>query len=197
MVVSGPSMSPLLNGDHKPDIPNTCDRVLVNKIRPSGTRRKPLERGMVIAFVTPHDPEKVALKRIIAVAGDVVKPRSKDYPGGQEEVVVPYNHLWIEGDAGNDKKSVDSNVFGPISEALVVGEATAVLYPFRHAQRMDWKTWKGCDRVRKDAMKLENPDDKANEVILERVLQSRMREKDADLREAELRSVIQKDKMAK
>lgn len=37
-----------------------------------------LRRGQIIAFYTPHHPEKLAVKRIVAMAGDVVCPQRRD-----------------------------------------------------------------------------------------------------------------------
>ncbi|RAR13368.1 isocitrate dehydrogenase subunit 2 mitochondrial precursor [Stemphylium lycopersici] len=44
------------------------------------------------------------------------------------KVVVPYGHVWIEGD--NWRKSLDSNDFGPISKGLIQGKAVKV-----------WRDW--------------------------------------------------------
>lgn len=52
---------------------------------------------------------------------------------------MPFNHLWVEGDAQDPKKSLDSNTYGPISVSLVTGRAVAVLRPrFRW---LDWADW--------------------------------------------------------
>lgn len=86
-------------------------------------------RGDIVLYSKPHNPEEIAVKRIVGVAGDLVTPL-KGYPGGQEPVVVPYNHLWVEGDVGDRKKSVDSNYFGPISKAMVHGRVVAMWSPW-------------------------------------------------------------------
>ncbi|KAK4947685.1 hypothetical protein LTR10_013631 [Elasticomyces elasticus] len=133
MRVTGPSMSPLLNADYESGLFSAFDRILVQKVmfpdrpgaRPTLSRWQ-VKRGQLVVFYAPHDPEKVAVKRVIGVPGDRVKPRA-GYPGGDEPVVVPYNHIWVEGD-GNT--TLDSNAYGPISQNLVIGFV-----------RMTWKPW--------------------------------------------------------
>ena len=169
MSVTGPSMAPLFNGDHRPDQPNDRDRVLINMLYPD----KGIQRGMVVAYRTPHDPQKIAIKRVVGLPGDVVRPRSKNYPGSQEGVLVPHYHLWVEGDNANNNKTLDSNCFGPISQALVLGKVVAVLRPLRHIQFVNWQAWAGCERVTKDAMKLPSDDDEADVAIRQRIQKSR------------------------
>lgn len=48
--------------------------------------------------------------------------------GGVGKVVVPYGHVWVEGD--NWRKSFDSRDFGPISKGLIEGRAVWV-----------WRDW--------------------------------------------------------
>ncbi|KAL6247422.1 hypothetical protein RBB50_005768 [Rhinocladiella similis] len=135
--VRGPSMQPYLNPTYSPDLPEPAsDRVLLQKVlfpgRPSIVFRNPpfqLHRGQIIVFYAPHDPTKWAIKRIVAVPGDRVTPRP-GYPGGDDQVVVPYNHIWVEGDADGRDKTVDSNWYGPISQNLVIGVAKAAWTPW-------------------------------------------------------------------
>ena len=65
------------------------------------------------------------IKRIIATEGDTVETRSP-YP--ERNVVVPQNHLWIEGDEGFHSK--DSNVYGPVTKLLVIGKVKYVVWPW-------------------------------------------------------------------
>jgi len=123
---------------------------------------KTLERGDVITFWKPHKPEELSIKRIIATEGDTVYPqrgyaldpqlrkeRLWGFPdgipdvdedavsAGEEElgkVVVPYGHVWVEGD--NWRNSYDSRDFGPISKGLVIGKATWI-----------WRSWMQVIRV--------------------------------------------------
>lgn len=46
-------------------------------------------------------------------------------PAEAGKVVVPYGHVWVEGD--NWRRSFDSNDFGPVSKALIDGKAVRVL----------------------------------------------------------------------
>ncbi|EXJ82582.1 hypothetical protein A1O3_06395 [Capronia epimyces CBS 606.96] len=145
MWVTGPSMSPLLNVNSSPELPQTSDAILVQKVmfenRPMFGLRLPkfeLQRGQIIVFYAPHNPEKLAVKRVVGVPGDRVKPLP-GYPGGDEPVVVPYNHIWVEGDANSRDKSVDSNWYGPISQNLVIGFVTMVLSPWYSPTVVNWR----------------------------------------------------------
>ena len=73
MTVKGPSMSPLLNGSAslKDDI------VYVSK-HPRTRSLRYLRRGDVVAFVSPLHPEKMAVKRVVAVEGDCVLRERRD-----------------------------------------------------------------------------------------------------------------------
>ena len=44
-------------------------------------------------------------------------------------VLVPKGHLWVEGDAVG--RSADSHWVGPVSRALLIGRAVAVIWPWR------------------------------------------------------------------
>lgn len=82
---------------------------------------------------SPLDPEKIAVKRIVALEGDLVRPRKH-----QPAIRVPKGHIWVEGDAGTDKESLDSNTYGPISTRLVTGRLTHILYPWKKFGRIRW-----------------------------------------------------------
>jgi inner membrane protease subunit 2 len=153
----GYSMSPFLNGDHVADEPNDDDWVLVD-VR-NGVKSA-LQRGMVIVYRSPHDPERWGVKRVIALQGDKIAPKP-GYPGGDEPLIVPWGHVWVEGDAEDRDKSLDSNWFGPISRNLIVGRVTWVLWPWRHFAEVRWKDPELPDRLQMDAVQLENPDDVA------------------------------------
>jgi inner membrane protease subunit 2 len=118
-----------------------------------------VKRGDVVTFWKPHKPGEMGIKRVVAIEGDTVYPmrgyaldpesykgRLKGMPDGLSDhdedsvaardggevgkVVVPYGHVWIEGD--NWRKSLDSNDFGPISKGLIQGKAVRV-----------WRDWWG------------------------------------------------------
>lgn len=82
------------------------DHVFVRK-RGAASEAK---RGDVVAFASPRHPEMVSIKRIVATGGDTVFPDDR-YPQG--EVLVPWGHVWVEGD--NWRDSLDSNDYGPVS----------------------------------------------------------------------------------
>ncbi|RKP30554.1 putative mitochondrial inner membrane protease subunit [Metschnikowia bicuspidata] len=118
--VSGSSMAPTFN----PGTETTAkDVVLVKKFNV----KKPnaLKYGDVVMFRSPSNPEKLLTKRVIGIQGDLIKARDPNYP--KATVLIPRNHLWVEGD--NAFHSVDSNNFGPISQALVVGKVAAIIWP--------------------------------------------------------------------
>ncbi|CAN3358102.1 mitochondrial inner membrane protease subunit 2 [Diutina catenulata] len=117
--VTGRSMAPALN----PATTTTAqDWVVVKKwgVRDVGG----LHRGDIVMFRSPHYPERLATKRVVAISGDTVYAKSP-YPKLKQS--VPRNHVWVEGD--NGFHTVDSNTYGPISVGLVVGKVVAVVWP--------------------------------------------------------------------
>ena len=109
-----------------------------------------LERGDIVMYNTPLRAEGTAVKRVIALGGDVVFLDGRRRPGtdadgearagertavkgwdvmaGREEgFKVPYGHVWCEGD--NWRASLDSNFYGPMSRSLIVGKALGVVWP--------------------------------------------------------------------
>ncbi|KPI43376.1 uncharacterized protein AB675_6996 [Cyphellophora attinorum] len=136
MHTNGSSMSPFLNPNNTPDLPETKDKLLIKKLgmenlgffrmkyTPDGTIR----RGEIVVFTTPHDPTKIAVKRVVGLPGDIVTPLSGF--DGPSEVIVQYNHIWVEGDVDDREKSRDSNWYGQISQNLVIGRVVAVLEPW-------------------------------------------------------------------
>jgi signal peptidase I len=144
MTVDGPSMSPFLNPNSaNGDLPLEKQRILVTDLKfktMMSISAKPkrldvvvegttLKRGEVVVFTSPTDPTRRAIKRIVGIPGDRVQPL-KGYAGGDEPVVVPYHHIWVEGDVGDRNKSFDSNWYGPVSAHLVIGRFAAVLTRF-------------------------------------------------------------------
>ena len=111
-------------------------------------------------FMNPLRPEAFAVKRVIALEGDVVvldgrrRPSVREGPepaavrawdawGGR--VKVPAGHVWVEGD--NLRESLDSNWYGPISKSLVTGRATAVVWPPRRFWTAPWVGFESRTRV--------------------------------------------------
>lgn len=85
--------------------------------------------------------------------------------------IVPFNHVWLEGDTEDPRRSLDSNTYGPVSVSLIRGHVKAVLGP--RMRWLDWADWEAGpvegdqsknayrqnvrDRVVKEAVKLERP----------------------------------------
>ncbi|KAL8613054.1 hypothetical protein ACOMHN_008823 [Nucella lapillus] len=71
---------------------------------------------------SPSNPSQRYIKRIVALEGDTVQTLDRT-----TVVVVPTGHCWVEGD--HHGRSVDSNIFGPISMGMITGKATHVVWP--------------------------------------------------------------------
>lgn len=101
---------------------------------------------MVIVFYTPSNPERRAVKRIVALEGDRVQTRA-DYP--VKWVDVPVGHVWVEGDnvERDGERSRDSNYYGPVSKGLVVGKVVGVVWPWGRRGWLKWEGWRGDGRV--------------------------------------------------
>lgn len=139
--VLGQSMRPTFNGACESDRDTNYDPtwVLVQVYNPNAAREKrrsfkegwlgTYNRGDIVVYHTPHDPDKISVKRVVGVPGDTVVPLD-GYDGGQDPVTIQYYQLWVEGDVNDRKKSMDSNHFGPISEALVKGKVIAAWSPW-------------------------------------------------------------------
>ncbi|KAL2834869.1 peptidase S24/S26A/S26B/S26C [Aspergillus cavernicola] len=137
--VRGPSMTPYLNEDY--EVMHTeRDLVLVRMWAAGGfggvERKRRIERGMVVTLRSPANPTNIAIKRIIGLPGDRVYTRE---PCMKESQIVPFNHVWVEGDAVDPRNTMDSNTYGPVSVSLITGRVVAVLRPrFRW---LDWENW--------------------------------------------------------
>ncbi|ERF76871.1 hypothetical protein EPUS_02582 [Endocarpon pusillum Z07020] len=179
--VTGPSMSPYLNTDFEDgatsvhDITRSTDRILLKLYRP----RYDLRRGMVVAFRTPHDPERWAIKRIVALQGDRVYPLAH-YPGLEalcgKGLIVPFGHMWVEGDVSDSNKkdsSMDSNIYGPVSTGLVLGKALNVNTSlFGRWIPIDSDHFKLPGRVQIDAVTLQDPDEEHQSQQFEAIFQN-------------------------
>ncbi|KAJ3106783.1 Mitochondrial inner membrane protease subunit 2 [Phlyctochytrium bullatum] len=128
--VSGRSMKPTLNPDTRKD----RDVLLVDKLSvASGS----LRRGDVVVLVAPHDPDVRLVKRVTALAGDIVRPReiisrplmavkAENFPWASSEgrphvLRIPKGYCWVESD--DHVYGADSNVFGPIPLGTCPGPA--------------------------------------------------------------------------
>ena len=135
--VEGTSMLPRLE-DH--------DRLFINKFV---YHFSAIQRGDVVVFHYPRDPEKSYIKRVIAEPGDrlridrgdvILNGRrleepyvpdeyrdSRSYP----EIVVPPDYYYMMGD--HRSISSDSREFGPVERDLIYGKAAFVYWPRRDA----------------------------------------------------------------
>ncbi|KAI1912087.1 hypothetical protein LOZ39_004460 [Ophidiomyces ophidiicola] len=162
--VGGPSMAPYLNATYGVE-DLARETVVVNKFfwtkdfehKSSGgignENWKGLRRGMVVMFRSPRNPEILAIKRIIGLPGDEITPRSSprelntqppssmDFTDLTQPQMIPYNHIWVEGDANDTSKSLDSNTYGPISMNLITGRVVGVVWPWEARRMLRWELW--------------------------------------------------------
>ena len=122
------------------------DRLFINKFV---YRISSIERGDIVVFRYPRDPEKSYIKRVIAVPGDRIRidrgqvwlndrPLSENYVPEQyrdnrsmTEMVIPDDCYFMMGD--HRSISSDSREFGPVERSLVYGKAVFVYWPARDA----------------------------------------------------------------
>ncbi len=124
------------------------DRIIVNEI---GLRFGSVERGDVMVFKYPLDPELNYVKRIIGMPGDTLEIREHGvYINGEllEEpylpedfsyspfgpVDVPQGSFFTMGD--NRPFSQDSRSWGFVPEENMVGEAVLIYWPFSSMGRI-------------------------------------------------------------
>ncbi|KAL9041239.1 MAG: hypothetical protein Q9180_001415 [Flavoplaca navasiana] len=139
MWVTGRSMYPFLNTDS--DRRLTRDVVAVSMWNPT----KGLRRGDIVVFRSPSNPDKVAIKRIIALEGDSVLTRDP-YPIPQQEVSL--GHIWVEGEHPEHTRwSYDSNTYGAVSKSLIIGKAMGVVWPWSRRSWISADGWRGSSRV--------------------------------------------------
>ncbi len=122
------------------------DRLFINKFV---YHISAIERGDVVVFHYPRDPEKSYIKRVIALPGDRVridrgivwlngKPLIENYVPEEyrdsrsyAEMVVPDDTYFMMGD--HRSISSDSREFGPVERSLIYGKAVFVYWPTRDA----------------------------------------------------------------
>lgn len=116
-VIDGISMKPTFN----PDTSLSRDRVLLWKFNVKNIRN--LKTDDVVFIKSPIDPTQIHTKRIKGMALDSIIPR---YPDIRSKVLIPLNHVWVEGD---NIHSIDSNTYGPVSSGMVVAKAVWIIWP--------------------------------------------------------------------
>jgi signal peptidase I len=122
------------------------DRLFINKFV---YHISAIERGDVVVFRYPRDPEKSYIKRVIALPGDRLRIDHGDVwlngkrqieayvpdefrdSRSQAEMVVPEGTYFMMGD--HRSISSDSREFGPVERSLIYGKAVFVYWPTRDA----------------------------------------------------------------
>jgi signal peptidase I len=122
------------------------DRLFINKFV---YHISAIERGDVVVFHYPRDPEKSYIKRVIALPGDSLRiDRGEVWVNGKHltetyvpeeyrdtkslaEMVVPLGTYYMMGD--HRSISSDSREFGPVDRGLIYGKAVFVYWPTRDA----------------------------------------------------------------
>jgi signal peptidase I len=120
------------------------DRLFINKFV---YHISAIERGDVVVFRYPRDPEKSYIKRVIALPGDTLRiDHGHVYVNGNllhepyvppeyrdsrslAEMVIPAESYFMMGD--HRSISSDSRDFGPVDRSLIYGKAVFVYWPAR------------------------------------------------------------------
>lgn len=130
----------------------TSEYLIVNEI---GYRFREPERGDVVVFKYPRNPQEYFIKRVIALPGESVEfkdgevyiyneiyedgvvldedylPEDREtFSNGRNEVVKLNNdEYFVLGDNRNASK--DSRVFGPVNKNLIIGSVLLRAWPFK------------------------------------------------------------------
>lgn len=109
------------------------------------------QRGDVIVFKSPQNPDIDYIKRIIGLPGDKISLQSNhfyvngvkleeaylspdlytyhgSYLSEGQEIVIPEDNLFVAGD--NRPRSSDSREWGPIHKSSIIGKSQLRYYPF-------------------------------------------------------------------
>jgi signal peptidase I len=138
--VEGTSMMPSLSDQ---------ERIFINKFV---YRIEPIQRGDIVVFRYPFDPQKSFIKRVIGLAGDRVRiAEGRVYVNGSmlsedyvpfaykdvvsyPEIVVPDHSYFVLGD--HRSRSNDSRDFGPVDLSFIYGKAAFGYWPMEKAGRV-------------------------------------------------------------
>lgn len=80
-------------------------------------------RGDVVTLISPITT-RLATKRIVALAGDIVSTRP---PRPGRVYTIPEGHVWVEGD--EQFHSSDSNEYGPVAVNLIQSKIHSIIWP--------------------------------------------------------------------
>lgn len=143
-IPSGSMIPTLLIGDHilvnkfiyGTKIPFSAKRVLVFK--------KP-ERGDIIVFKYPENPEKDFIKRVVATGGDVIEERNKSVYVNKKAAAEPYvQHSDSSVKAGgNDPRDNFGPLTVPDGKVFVMGDNRDQSYDSRYWGFVDLSEIKG------------------------------------------------------
>ncbi|MFP4497229.1 MAG: signal peptidase I [Vulcanimicrobiota bacterium] len=131
-VVQGSSMVPSLH---------TNNRIVVNLLAYKFSQP---ERGDIIIFQCPVNPEKDYIKRVIGLSGETLEIKEGmvyineqlldeyylDYSDGRENIeaiTIPDDSIYVMGD--NRLNSEDSRFWGPLEKKLIKGKAQLIFWP--------------------------------------------------------------------
>ncbi len=135
--VEGTSMLPRLEDS---------DRLFINKF---AYHFEAINRGDVVVFHYPRDPEKSYIKRVIALPGDQLRvDHGRVFVNGRAirepyvppeyrdnrsiaEITLPPDEYYMMGD--HRSISSDSRDFGPVERSLIYGKAVFIYWPARDA----------------------------------------------------------------
>jgi signal peptidase I len=138
--VEGTSMMPSLDDQ---------ERIFINKFV---YRIEPIQRGDIVVFRYPRDPQKSFIKRVIGVAGDHVRiadgrvfvngkllvedyvPMAYEDGRSYPEIVVPPDSYFVLGD--HRSLSNDSRDFGSVDAGYIYGKAVFGYWPVDKVGRL-------------------------------------------------------------
>ena len=128
------------------------DRLLIEKLSPKLNKflQKHPNRGTIVVFLPPqilidsgYESNQALIKRVIGIPGDKIEVKNGhlirnghliDEPWvvekikyDMEQIIVPSNSLWVLGD--NRNNSLDSHLWGPLTEQNLVGAAIFRYWP--------------------------------------------------------------------
>lgn len=135
--------------------------LIVNEI---GYKVNPPQRGDVVVFRYPRDPQEFFIKRIVGLPGEKVQvkdgqvvvynqdnnwqgvslnedylPKSLKTYGMNDDIVTLNNEeYYVLGDNRNASK--DSRVFGPVNKSFLIGRVWLRGFPFSRAQYFEPKS---------------------------------------------------------